>query len=310
MFLVVGATLIVFNYLYIGQVQTVSQISAVSERVAITVTQPQKAAFYVRDIRFRIPTGNHQGPCEEGMITPALNTRVIYERSGKGPLSVELLPPPQTPNVITAVFTRLKDNQDRNLIGSTYLETDAACDSAHTPPELNLPVWGLVVIGVEYRGANGPAPPLHQFLLEGKLTLSADAVAVPWMHMRPTLYKVAELNLPVGSRLEDCLTPSCEESWRATATRREVNWWGTVSVDASQSALRVDLATDAPRLALYRPGRYRDDPEVIEATILTQAFDDPNLIKIYKWLGVAAGFGALLDWIIGLFARGRVTRDV
>jgi hypothetical protein len=313
------------NYYFAGVVQTLSQISATSERVAFDVTQPRLAAFHVRAMRIGTSTsGNSRnslnGTCVEGLITPALRTKVVYGRVGYGPLSIELLPPARAvnQNVITGVFAPSHDDKDMNLTGRTYLEAEEECDrsgvssSNGAPVDLRqrlpapLPIWGLASIGAEFTGAQGPTL-VPQLLLSGKLTLSANTVPL-WI-VPPTLYPVTEIDLTVGSRVEAYSAPSSPTESDSTTgdPTQEVNWWGTVYVDDEKPALTVAVATNVPRLALYRPNRHR--PDVIEATVLTQIFNDPHLINLYKLLGVMAGSGALISWWFELQKRTRRARS-
>lgn len=316
--LTVALLMLWFNF---HPVQTLSQISASSERVEFQVTQPRLAAFYVRGMRIGT-SGNSDssntlnGKCVEGLLTPALETRVIYGRVGYGDLSIELLPRTLTANqaVVTGVFSRAPDNKDLSLRGRTYLEAEEECahhrvlalgkneteaQPQHPGP---LPLWGRASIGAEFTGVQGPVP-MPGLLLGGKLTVSAEAVSVGFLGLRPTLYSVAQLDLPVGSRVEASAMPSREEgSTSALAGRtEEVNWWGTVYVQNDTPALTVLVATDVPKLAVYRPNRH--EPDVIEASLLTSLFEDPHLIGLYKLLSV---FGAA--WLTDKILKPRAKR--
>src|ERR1035441_2589659 len=296
------------NYSFSSSVQTLSEVSATSERVAFDVTQPRLAAFYVRAMRIGTSTNALKG-CIEGLVTPALNSRVIYGRVGYGPLSIELWPPGDggQENATAAAFAAGGGDKEVSLGGRIYMETDGGCDplSVKATP-LPLPIWGRASIGSEFAGAEG-AVPTPRLLLEGKLRFSARAVNLNLLSLRPTLYSVTALELPVGSRLEAFSTaPQAEQQdvnggKKAGDRSQKVNWWGTAYVHYEETALIIAIAPDEARLALYRPNTH--DPDVIEATMLTQIFDDPNLIKIYKLLAVIGGCGALGGWLVSAFKK-------
>jgi hypothetical protein len=298
---------------YAGAVQTLSQIAARSERVEFRVTQPRLAAFHVRGMRIATspsasPRDQVTASCLEGLITPAMGSRVIYGRVGYGSLSIELLPPIEKPEdkTITGTVSAQNGNNERKLLGRTYLESNDACDHEirttasaggtehRSSLFLPLPIWGMASIGAEFSGADGLVPQ-PRFLLEGKLTLSAHAIALP--AMQPTLYQVTEVDLPIASRVEafsyntDAKTDPAGEK-----ARQGANWWGSAYVEDGKPALNVALATDVPRLAIYRPNRH--DPDVIESTILAQMFGDPNLIKLYKLLALIVGTGTFTVWLV------------
>jgi hypothetical protein len=76
-----------------SRVESVSQVSALTERVEFEVTQPRLAAVPVRHMR--IATGDPvlDGKCIDGLILPVLKANVIYGRVGYGPLSIRIVPP-------------------------------------------------------------------------------------------------------------------------------------------------------------------------------------------------------------------------
>jgi hypothetical protein len=161
-----------------------------------------------------------------------------------------------------------------------------------------LPIWGKARIGSEFAGAE-TAVPEPRVLLDGKLTLSARAVTLfsPNPFMQPTLSQVTELDLPVASRLEAFPSAPLEEHPKGSdENRTQVNWWGIAYIHDERPALSIVVATDVPKLALYRPNRR--EPDVIEATTLARIWDDPNLIKVYKLLAVIVGSFAVCGWVV------------
>lgn len=83
----------------------------------------------------------------------------------------------------------------------------------------------------------------------------------------PSLYPAAEMDLPVGSRVEV-----------APDDRAAKDWWGVAYIDGQKVAIQVQAATDAGKLTVRRPRR--QDPDIISVGALTQIFADPNLVRI------------------------------
>jgi len=316
-FLVFGivllAVMFVFFHAISSHVQSVSQVSALAERVEFEVTQPRLAAIPVRQMRIATGDPALDGKCIDGLILPVLNANVIYGRVGYGPLSIRIGPPDaDQPNAIAGVFEPESNGKVLSLKGSAYIETDASCarNSAQvqssadlvTSIPLPLPIWGKAKIGSEFKGmkSSDPEPTL---LLSGQIRVSARAIELPpqFLEMRATLYPVTTLDLPVGSRLEAFAASKNSSSLDNDGTTFLSNWWGTAYVDSEKPALNIELATDTPKLALYRPNRH--EPDVIEASHLNQVFEDPNLVKLYKLFGVFALAAAISGWSLKAFER-------
>ena len=174
------------------------------------------------------------------------------------------------------------------------------------PPPLQ--IWGKARVGSEFKAIRSPDPD-PTLLLSGQITVSARAVEFPprFLGLRATLYPVTVLDLPVGSRLE---TYASQQGSPPSGDKREkdgadfvANWWGTAYVDIEKPALDVELATDTPKLALYRPNLR--EPDIIEVTHLNQVFEDPNLIKVYKMLATLGTLVALGWWFQDAFSFTR-----
>jgi hypothetical protein len=298
-----------------SRVQSVSQVSALTERLEFAVAQPRLAAIPVRQMRIATGEPALDGKCINGLILPVLNATVVYGRVGYGPLSIQIVPQDaDQPNTIAGDFEPDDNSKTLALKGSTYIQTDASCvpgpaqkresPALHSDIPLPLPIWGKARIGSEFKGikSSDPDPTL---LLSGQITVSARAVEfLPgFLDLRPTLYPVTVLSLPVGSRLEAYTPPQTNkpplDEQKKDGAEFVANWWGMAYLDREKPALNVELATDAPKLALYRPNRH--DPEIIEITRLNQLFEDPNLIKAYKMLGVLGILIALCRWILNAF---------
>jgi hypothetical protein len=135
--------------------------------------------------------------------------------------------------------------------------------------------------------------------------VSARALEIPprFLGLRATLYPVTVLDLPVGSRLETYApqkeSPPPDDQQEKDGAGFVANWWGAVYVDSEKPALDVELATDTPKLALYRPNL--GEPDIIEVTRLNQLFEDPNLIKAFKMLAALGTLIALCWWVLDAF---------
>jgi hypothetical protein len=303
--------------LYTAEVETLSAVTAVSERIVFEVTQPHLAGLWVSAMRMDTSTRELAGKCVEGLLTPALGTQTIYGRAGFGPFSIELYPQSRqqgsnigiAENSVVGAFEPWRSGISLSLHQRVYLESDHRCassalhDSAHPSgspePSFLLPIWGRVSIGSEFAAAEGPIP-TPRLLLEGKLTFSARAVTfsrfglLRWVLktfgqgsiLRPTLYPVAVLELPAGSRLETYSDGRREQSRASGLSQDTANWWGTVYIQPGKPGLCIAAATDTPKLALYRPNSHT--PDIIEVTALNQMFGDPNLTKLFKLFAVIA----------------------
>jgi hypothetical protein len=305
------AFLFLFFHTISSRMQSVSQVSALTEKVEFQVTQPGLAAIPLRQMRLATSDQSLDGKCIEGLIVPALGANVIYGRTGYGPLSIQILPPKTDPqSTIAGKFEPSDNSRALALNGNIYIESDPACSqvlagipsSAVTPSTIPLPmpIWGKAKIGSEFKGIRN-ASPEPALLLSGQIKVSARAIVfLPWLlDMGSTLYPVTVLDLPVGSRLETYDSSQNESIPAREGADYLSNWWGTAYVDSEKPALNIELATDTPRLALFRPNRH--EPDIIETSHLNQIFEDPNLIKVYKIFAVLASAATISGWLLGAF---------
>jgi hypothetical protein len=310
-FVLLAVLVLVFQLLS-ARVQTISQISALTERVEFVVAQPGLAAIPVRQMRIATGEPALDGRCTEGLILPAFHANVIYGRVGYGPLSIRIVPPDApSGNPSAGNFQPTAGGRTFALPGGAYLETDSACGqgsskeqvSARLPQDIPLPmpIWGRAKIGPEYTGVESSNPE-PRLLLSGQMKVSAKAVEIApgFLDLRATLYPVTVLDLPVGSRLETYpsqpKSPPTAGKPDKDGAPSEPNWWGTAYADSQKPALNLELATDTPKLALYRPNGH--EPDVVEVSRMNQIFEDPNLIKLYKLLGAFAIAAAVLKWLV------------
>ncbi len=299
-----------------SRVQSLSQVSALSERVEFEVTQPRLAAVPVRQMRIATGDPALDGKCIDGLILPVLKANVVYGRVGYGPLSIRIVPPDAgQQSAIAGEYEPDGDGRTLALKGSTYIETDESCaqGSARKQPPANplssmllpLPIWGKARVGSEFKGMKSPDPD-PTLLLSGQITVSARALEIPprFLGLRATLYPVTVLDLPVGSRLEayapQQVSPPPDDKQEKDGADFVANWWGAAYVDREKPALSVELATDTPKLALYRPNL--GEPDIIEVTRLNQLFEDPSLIKAYKMLAALGTLIALCWWSLDAFS--------
>lgn len=298
-----------------SHVQSVSQVSALTERIEFVVTQPRLAAIPVRQMRIATDVPALNGKCINGLILPALNADVIYGRVGYGPLSIRIVPPDaDQQHTVAGEFDPGDGGRTMALKGNTDIETDQSCapnalqkqayPSAFASVPLPLPIWGKARIGSEFKGI-ASSDPEPRLMLSGQMKVSARAVEfLPGvLGIRSTLYPVTDLDLPVGSRLET-YTPQQKSASQNDAPAQDVaelmaNWWGAAYVDSEKPALDVELATDASKLALFHPNQH--EPDIIEVSRLNQIFEDPNLIRVYKLLGVFAISAAMCKWLADAF---------
>ena len=157
-------------------------------------------------------------------------------------------------------------------------------DSLAAFSPLRFPVWGPARIGKEFRPSAGFSPPEPSLLIDGKIDVSAHAWCTGlldgWFCSR-SLYDVRTVTLPVASRLE---TPPPGSTW-----------WGVAYVDPQKTALIASVATEAPELRLYRPGR--TVAELISIPTLLQLTDDPTIIRFHILILVSGAVFTIAAYI-------------
>jgi len=145
------AFLFLFFHTISSRMQSVSQVSALTEKVEFQVTQPGLAAIPLRQMRLATSDQSLDGKCIEGLIVPALGANVIYGRTGYGPLSIQILPPKTDPqSTIAGKFEPSDNSRALALNGNIYIESDPACSQVlagipssavtpyHSPSDANL----------------------------------------------------------------------------------------------------------------------------------------------------------------------------
>ena len=110
------------------------------------------------------------------------------------------------------------------------------------------------------------------------------------------LYTVTTIRIPVGGRLETYDEPTGGAGAGAAHAHRATGiWWGVAYVDSLRTGLVVELGTEAPQVALYRPNRTVAD--VIQASGLTQLTDDPGIARLHIFLLVLVGIALFAEWL-------------
>lgn len=281
--------------------ELISVASVLTERVDVAISDGAKAAFPIDGMRIATENPAINGQCVQGLLTPAAKTTVSYGRVGEGSLEIKIFSTQGLSEPSNGIIgTLLLANGDSLLLTRrAYLATTFDCPGLATT---QLPIWGQVSIGVEFQPIAHGGEREPTMLLNGHLLVMARSVmdallSNPHLSEKtrnflgrffaPKLYPVADLTLPVGSRLEE-------------GKRQQVgepsNWWGTAYVDRQRPALVVEVASDARQLAVYRPNT--SDVDYIRISGFEQLFSDPNLV----WVQIVLGSMLLLGQLAGFLA--------
>lgn len=254
--------------------RTVTTATARTERVSFVVTNRRFAAVPISGMRPATSPANAQ-ECLEGLLVPNLGVVIGYERDLDKNVSV----------LLTANETALKPRDKGSPLavfeprnGGPHLPINEPVDllSDRTTCEASLPgrfpIWGNLRLGEDVHPTSAGGRVQPGLLLEGRLSVQAKALE-HWLLLpfsRSTVYPAKDIPLPFGARLE-ALDPNS-------------TWWGTAYIDDQQVGLQVAAATEAGKLALYRPER--STPDVIEITTLTELFSDPNVVQMQVFAAV------------------------
>ena len=261
-----------------------------TEQVRFVVADPSQAAFFI-DGLVAAPLGNEQhGPCLTGSFRPAKGAEVTYGRRGDGPVEVTILParvPGEPAEKPAGRYLPSGGGQPVTFSGATYMAGDAAC---RHPETAQFPIWGNVAVGLELRPQAGADRPEPGLLIDGKIDVAARS------RFSGTLYAVTTMQVPVGARLQtDDGSDDAELSAGTRSQAKSGIWWGIAYVDSYRTGLVVELGTEAPKIALYRPNQTRAD--VIEASGLTQLTEDPDIVRFHILLLILIGLGVFSEWL-------------
>jgi hypothetical protein len=288
---------------------TISVVSAVTEQVSFTVQSPEMArlrlpAFSARTEISAAPVVRRAQPgaasaagvqaqkalCPGGILEPSIGTRIIYRRIGEGPMRIILDRADDKP---VGEFKGQAQPVPRELQRASWLVLEAdGCDG--TAAE-RFPIHGVAEVGDELRPETQITEPSSAPLIEGSVQVFGRTIDILSFgrDKRSRLYDVAELTIPPGSRVAEAPRP---REGSATPARPSAPWSGFALLD--DSALQVELTTEAKTLAIYRPGG-GIEPEVLSVDLFAQLTNDPNII----WLQ-AAGASLLIVVQMLFFALG------
>ncbi len=262
-----GAYLLVILYL-LPAPQIISTLEAVAERVVVTVIDQRQSSFIVGQVTMSGERIGNDGSCVAGLVRPVRGATIIYSRLGNEEgIRIELLPPGSDDAAATAEFVPLNANDGETLHGAlAFRHARDKCGDAGEAIA-RLPIHGWLRVGEEQQPP-ARARPVSPSLLHGG-TLDVAANAISGLGMRPSVYQVTTVKLPVGSRVEV-----------STDQRQDPRsfWWGFVDASEDKPALSVHAATEAESLSIYRPGEARSAH--IQVGALAQIFNDPNLTRI------------------------------
>jgi hypothetical protein len=306
--LAVFALAYAFFVLRLPSAPTISVVSAVTEQVSFTVSLPEMARLRLQGFSARTevsaaPARRPQGPgavgvqaskalCPGGILEPAAGTRIIYRRIGEGALRIILDRADDKP---VGEFKGQAQAVPRELQKASWLTLEAeGCEG--TAAE-RFPIHGIAEIGDELRPETQITEPSSAPLIEGSVEVFGRTVDVFSFSQdkRSRLYSVTELTIPPGSRVAEAPSPKGPDG---KAKPPAAPWSGFALID--DSALQVELTTEAATLAIYRPGG-GIEPEVLGVDVFSQLTNDPNVI----WLQAAAASLLILLQMIFMLMGGR-----
>lgn len=284
-------------YVFVHQPDVLSTADVHTEQVSFRVIDPPKAAFHVEGMR-AAPVGTMPtGSCLDGLFTPGKRVTVTYGRLGEGPMEIKVIPPPEEADpdrYESGTFWSRGAARPTQYRGAYYMTEDRTCPQ---PDSFQFPIWGLVTVGQEYRPVEGAERPEPGLLLDGSLKVAAHEV------FGSSLYEVTNVTIPVGGRLE-AFDPAHDANVLVSSPKEVASpsdpglvlWWGTAYKDPQRTALAVELGTEAPRLAIYRPNRTHAD--VIGVSGLTELTKDPSFVRYQIFM-------ILIGAIFVIFERGK-----
>lgn len=259
--------------------QMISTLSAVSERVSVRVVDQRQASFVVGQVKLYSEQKYPDGKCVAGLVRPRRGVTVIYARLWKADrIRIELRPPEDDETADSAELLTSADPATAELLRGTVVfqpaidEDPQAMGCNDGAPISRLPIHGIIRVGEEQQPPDRPRQLVPSLLHSGTLAVAAEAVefSLFGIHLvRPTVYSVATINLPVGGRLESSNAANPDSS---------SFWWGFVQADRDETALSVNAATESPSFAIFRPGVSK--PIKVEVGVLVQLFNDPNLSRL------------------------------
>lgn len=251
--------------------------------------------------------------CPTGMLIPEIGTRVTYKRYGTDPVSIVVERSDGKP---AATFEQIGTDIPAAARSASWLRLDGQPDSDDDDSKKDkkkddkkaaqncdgktltrLPVYGFADIGAEIRPAARGEEPSSGTLIEGTLDIFGRTIELgSWQDENPRIYPASTttITLPPGSRITEFV---------AKGEGRHP-WAGFAQTDAD-AALGLKVTTDAPRLAIVRPGLGLK-PEVLAIGLFTQLANDPSLISAQ----LIAAFLFAIFQIFGSGASWYSTRSI
>jgi hypothetical protein len=268
---------------------TVSVIHAVAEQMSFTVLVPEMsrlrlpgfsarteiAAAAPRRATGSAALGASKALCPGGLLEPAAGTRITYRRIGDGPMRIVLDRVDDKP---VGEFKGQAQPVSRELAKASWLVLEAA-EACEGTSAKRFPVQGVAEIGDELRPETQINEPSSAPLLEGRIEIygrTVDLLAFQ-KDRRPRIYPVTEMALPPGSRIAEAPPLVAGIGKAANASPEKAPWSGFAMID--ETALKIELTTEAPALALYRPGG-AIEPEILNVGIFAQLTNDPNIVAL------------------------------
>jgi hypothetical protein len=266
------ALAIVF-YALLPRPQTRTVFSGRAERMSTIVDFADVASF--RAAGMRALSDTDEGTCVNGLLIPSHGLRVVYQRVGKGELSIDLAFPAAAPTDarVVAQITR-PDGAIQTLAGSRRLKIDPACEGE---PPSRLAIHGDSDFGLEMSLAGPKRDYATGYLYGGKIHTYVRSVDA-WLSLgQPRLYRIQEADIPAGARLRaDPGTPG----------EGPPVWWGVARVEADQPGLWIDAATNSTDIVLILAGG-TSGIEKLRIGNAGEITDDPDVLWFFALLSLA-----------------------
>jgi hypothetical protein len=241
-----------------------------------------------------------QGLCLGGFIEPTSGTRMIIRRTASDKVRILL---DRNDNRPAAQFRGQAQEVPAKILSANWLSIEQSENCPGTPTQ-RFQISGVAEVGDELRPENSLEEDSSAPLLDGRVEIYGKTFNGRFDFLgrevdlgrllsdaRSRLYPVTELSLPPGSRVLEAPGPGGE------AAPGNV-WSGLVYVEKDETALRVELTTEAQTLQVLRPG-VGIEPEILEITMFARLTNDPAILAIQAVLAFVIGIIQLLGgWTI------------
>lgn len=257
-----------------GEVAALTPPSAANARASAAATTTQRAS------------GPRRLTCLGGFLQPTADTKVTIRRFADGPLRIVL---ERLDDLPVAEFRAQEQAVPQTIQRANWLMVEPSEDCPGNPTR-RFNISGYAEIGDELRPETSLEEPSSAPMLEGKVEIYGKTTNLyVFSRLFPNkpqdVYPVVEISLPPGSRISEAR----EEGSKVPPQL----WSGFVSFDPDESALQIEVATEAKALALVRPG-IGLEPEVLKIGMFAQLTNDPNLLAVQATLAIIIGLIQLL----------------